>query len=158
VVHDPEVADVVRVDRDAGRVRVGRVDLPAAQRRARKRVLEDLERATVHDPEGRAVGHDVLGVGVAVPALNEVEAAGRILAAGEAAGGGGVPVHGGRGAIHQPNVGAVGGDTGERRRRTQAAGRPGAEQGAAGVVDVDVLVRVHDPFGGAGRGSRDAAR
>src|SRR5262249_12649089 len=31
-----------------------------------------------------------------------------------------------------------------------AAGRPGAEQRAAGAVDVDVLVGVHDPLGRAG--------
>src|SRR5262249_62147892 len=61
-------------------------------------------------------------------------------------------------AIHQPDVGAVGGDAGERRRGTQAAGRPGAEQGAAGAADVDVFISIHDPFGGAGGSGRHAAR
>ncbi len=112
--------------------------------------LKTLQAAAVHDPERRAVGHDVLGIGVAVSAAGEAETAGRILAAGETAGGAGVLVDLVGVAIHQPDVGAVGGDAGELGRGTQAAGRPGAEQRAAGAVDVDVLVGVDDPFGGAG--------
>src|SRR5262249_33162923 len=48
-------------------------------------------------------------------------------------------------AIHQPDVGAIGGNTGERCRATQTAGRPGAEAHAAVVVDVYSLVAIHDP-------------
>src|SRR5262249_23751393 len=122
-------------------------------------VLEDHVRGAIDDPERGAVGHEVLGITVATVAVDgEAETAGRVLAAGQPAGGAGVLVDLVGGAIHQPDVGAVGGDAGERRGGAQAAGRPGAELYAVVVVDVDILVRVHDPDRGPRRGGRHAAR
>src|SRR5262249_15454662 len=141
VVHDPDVADVVGIDRDAGGLRVGRVDGPATLQRAGQRVLEDHVGGAIHDPERGAVGHDVLRIAVAAVTVDgEVEAAGRTLAAGEAAGRARVLVDLIGGAIDQPDVGAVGGDACQRRGGTQAAGRPGALQRTAGAVNVDILV------------------
>src|SRR5262249_30561114 len=105
VVHNPDVAGIVGIDRDAGRAGVGRVDGPTAQERAGQRVLEDLQSAAVHHPERRAVGHDVLGIGVAAAlALGEAEAAGRALTAGQPAGGAGIVVDLASVAIDQPDI------------------------------------------------------
>src|SRR5439155_10455417 len=88
-VHDPNVADVVRIDRDADRRGVGRVDSPAAEQRTRHVVLVNLVRAAiVDDPERCAVGHDAFAVRVGTV---EAEAAGGVLAAGKTTRGAGVP-------------------------------------------------------------------
>ena len=105
----------------------------------------------------RDVPSVTMSLGLVLP-LFEAEAAGRVLAAGEAAGGAGVLEDLVLLGIDDPDVGAVGGDALERGVGGQAAGRPGAEQRAAGVVDVDVLVGVHDPDGCPGGGAGGAAR
>ena len=63
--------------------------------------------AVVDDPDARAVGDEVGGVGVAAV---QAEAAGGGLAAGEAAGGAGVAIDLVALGIDDPDVGAVGGD------------------------------------------------
>ena len=82
------------------------------------------------------------GTGVAAV---EAEAAGGVLAAGEARRGAGVLVDLVALGIDDPDVGAVGGDAFHRGIAGQRAGRPGAEQSAAGVVDVHLAVGVDDP-------------
>ena len=82
-------------------------------------------RAVVDDPERRAVGDDVLGVGVAAV---QAEAAGGVLAAGEAAGGAGVLEDLVLLGVDEPDVGAVGGDALDLGGGVYSAGRPGAEQ------------------------------
>src|SRR5262249_21765653 len=145
-VHDPDVADVVRVDRQAGRRRVGRVDGPAAQQGAGQIVLVDFVAAgaVVHDPERRAVGDDALGVGVF---LVQFEVAGGALAARTQTGGASVLVNFGVHVVQQPDVGAVGGEAFYLGVAVQTAGAPGTEQYAVVVVDIDGLVVVHDPDG-----------
>src|SRR5262249_44941444 len=139
------------------RAGAGAADGPASEERARERVLEHLVGGRVVDhPEAGAVGDDILGVRVGAV---QAEAAGRVLAAREAAGGVGVGEHLVLlGIVDDPDVGAVGGDALDRGVRGQAAGRPGAEEPAAGVVDIDLLVGVHDPDLVAGGGAGGAAR
>ena len=130
------------------------VQLPSE--RAGERVLEDLVGgAVVDDPEMGAVGDDVLGVLVAAV---EVEAAGGVLAAGEAAGGAGVSIDLVLLGIDDPDVGAVGGDAFDLGWRRSSRRPSRSRAGAAGVVDVDLLVGVHDPDLVAGRGAGGAAR
>ena len=156
-VGNPHVADVGRVDRDAGRRLVGRVDRPASHEAARDGVLEYFVClcCIIDDPQRRTVGDDVLGVRVAAV---QTEAAGRILAARQAAGGPGVAKDLVASAVDDPDVGAVGGDALGRGIVGHRAGRPGTQEAAAGVVDVHVAVGIDHPglFDGdrAGRAAR----
>src|SRR5262249_19013045 len=118
--------------------------------------------AVLHDPERRAVGDDALGVDVRVAVGQPETAVGRLVRAEAQAGGAGeledlVGI-----VVEYPEVGTVGGDALQLGGRAQAAGRlhqqPVTHQSAAGVVDVDVFVRVHDPDRRAGRGAGGAAR
>src|SRR5207244_1109421 len=149
-------ADVVRIDRDAGRRGVGRVDSPAAEQRTRHVVLVNLVRAAiVDDPERCAVGHDAFAVRVGTV---EAEAAGGVLAAGKTTRGAGVLEHLVLLVIDDPDVGAVGGDAFELGGWVHATDGPGAEQAAARVVLVDVSVRIDHPHGRPSRIARHAAR
>src|SRR5262249_47903035 len=109
---------------------IGRVDGPAAEQAAAQRVLEDLVGGTIiDDPERGAVGDEALGIGVTAI---QTKAAGGGLAAGEAAGGTGVLEDLVLFGVHDPDVGAVGGNPFELGARIQAAGGPGPQQAAAG--------------------------
>ena len=111
-------------------------------------------RAVVEDPDAGAVGHQVGGAGVAAV---QVEAAGGVLAAGEASGGAGVAIDLVALGIDDPDIGAVGGDALHVGIAGQRAGGPGAEEAAAGVIDIDVLVGIDDPDFVAGCGAGGTA-
>src|SRR5262249_41067217 len=103
--------------------------------------------AVIDHPEGRAVGDDALAAAIAAI---QAEAAGGALGAGAQAGGAGVLVDFVQLVVEQPNVRAVRGDAFDLSVGIEATGRPGADYGAVGVVDVDGLVCVHDPNRRAG--------
>src|SRR5262249_48947240 len=135
---DPEVAGAGGIEGQPGRMRVRRVDGPAAEQAAAQRVLEDLvgTAAVIDDPERRAVGDDALGVAIGTI---QAETARRVLTAGRSARGSRVLEDLVLLAIENPDVRAVGGNPFELRGRVHTAGRPGTQEATAGRVNVDVF-------------------
>ena len=156
VVDDPEVAHVGRVERDAGRARRRPRDRPAAEQRAGERVLEHLVGAASLTTQ-RDVPSVTMSLGSVLPLLRLKLLAAFWLPERRLA----APVYlktlSCLASTIQTSVPLVAMPS-TVALRGQAAGRPGAEQAAAGVVDVDLLVGVHDPDLVAGRGAGGAAR
>ena len=122
VVHDPDVADSGRVDRQTGRAAGSVLNRPAPEQRAGDVVLEHLIiGGVVDDPETRAIRDDAHRVAVAAA---QVEAAGRGLRAGETSGRAGVSEHLVLLAIDDPDIGAIGGDAFHRGIRRETASTP----------------------------------